>query len=283
MLAKLVVLLTILLLPSLTLQAKDRLNWLYPHWPPMMITKGEFQGQGRVDALWEIWVRHLPQYEHTKEEMTWARFWTNIKKGEHTCNPVAYKTPERERFAYFSDSNVMVLANSIIMSKDNIQKLGNPETYSLVRMLQDVRFEGILLTNRSYSPKLDALLAQHEADSNIKRTALQEHHLIQQIANQRIDYTLEYPFIAAFLDQTYNVPKATLGSVTIAEVKPYNFAFLACPMTPWGKQIIEDFNRVLEKVIPTREYRQIMERWHDNTNEINLIRKVYDSEFVHHP
>ncbi len=151
---------------------------------------------------------------------------------------------------------------------------------SLFDLMQDKRFEGLLLRKRSYSPELDALLEKHEKGSNLSRAALQAHHLIQQILVGRINYTIEYPFVSNFLEQIYGEGISVLGSIAISEINPYGFSHVACPKNAWGRQVVDDFDRMLVKLKPTPEYLKILEMWIVNEDEIAMIRKVYEADFL---
>ena len=93
----------ILMVLSTTGWANERLTWLVVHWPPFQMLEGAETGQGRYDALFEMYQANLPQYEHKTVQMNWARFWIDIREGKEICNMFAIQTEERSTYAVFSN------------------------------------------------------------------------------------------------------------------------------------------------------------------------------------
>ena len=77
------------------LAAKDLLTWQVVHWPPFQMLEGLDKGQGRFDALLELYKTNLPQYEHKTIAINWARFFNEIKKGEKICSIFIIRTKKK--------------------------------------------------------------------------------------------------------------------------------------------------------------------------------------------
>ncbi|MCP3944269.1 MAG: transporter substrate-binding domain-containing protein [Desulfobacteraceae bacterium] len=181
--------------------AKDKLTWLTLNWPPWMILEGKDQGKGQFDYILREARKNLPQYDHVTEKMNWARFWYEVKNNNNICSPFVLKTAKREEIVYFSIPHTFVLPNAIIMRKTDIKRLGNPDTYSIVELLQDKRFKGYVEKSRSFTAIVDNVLQKHESGSNLTRVAESPESLIKMVATGRVDYTIEYPIVAAYYDK----------------------------------------------------------------------------------
>lgn len=193
-----------------------------------------------------------------------------------TCSVFAFKSGKREKIVYFSVPHTFVLPNAIIMKKANIEKLGDPSTYSIVKLLQDKRFKGYAEKNRSFTGTLDKILKKHESGSNLKRVAESAESLIKMVSTGRIDYTIEYPIVAAYYEQKHEIP-GSIYSISITEMEPFAYVHLACTKNEWGKKVIERWNVVLHRLKPTQEYRRITEIGHTDERELKLIRQSYEA------
>ena len=256
--------------------AEETITWQIIHWPPWMILEGEDAGKGRFNYILKIAQKNLPQYKHVTENMNWARFWHDIENNKNVCNIFAYKTEKRDEIAYFSEPHSFVLPNAIIMKKSMLEKLGNPDTYSIVTLLQDKRFHGYIETTRSYTETLDAILATHESGSNVTRVAESAESLLKMVSTGRIDYTIEYPLVAAYFEQKNDNPDS-ISSIPITEVEPFAYVYMACTKNEWGKKVVEQWNQVLRRIKPTPEFRKLTERGHTDEREIRLIRQYYET------
>ncbi|MBF0236644.1 MAG: TIGR02285 family protein [SAR324 cluster bacterium] len=254
--------------------ARDTITWLVVDWPPFMILEGEQKGEGLFDKVLALAQKNMPQYEHVNVKMNWTRFWTDVAEGQHVCNIFAIKTTEREKITEISEPHIYFVPNAIIMKKNTIEKLGNPKSYSLIELLKDNRFHGMIETTRSYS-ELDSILKNLTA-TNLVRKAAPPQSYIRMIAEDRIDYTLEYPKIAAYLDHENNPLPNQLSSVAIKELPAYTYGYTACPKNEWGKQVVEDWNQIFRQLKSTPEYFQVISTGVTDERELNLLRENYE-------
>jgi uncharacterized protein (TIGR02285 family) len=256
--------------------AKDKLTWMVLDWPPWMMLEGEDQGRGRFNYILREAQENLPQYDHVNEKMNWARFWHEVANNNNVCYPFGLKSGKREDIVYFSAPHTFVLPNAIIMKKTDIEKLGNPDTYSIVKLLQDKRLKGYAEKNRSFTETVDNILKKHESGSNLMRVAESAQSLIKMVSTGRIDYTIEYPIVAAYYEQKNDTP-GSISSIHITEMEPFANVFLACTKNEWGRKVVERWNAVLNRIKPTQEYRRITEIGHTDERELKLIRQYYEA------
>lgn len=266
----------VLLFWSNLLYAKEALTWMILDWPPWMIIEGEDKGMGRFNNILKIAQENLPEYDHVTEKMNWARFWHEVENNKNICYPFGLKSVKREKIVYYSAPHTFVLPNAIIMKKETAQILGNPKSYSILQLLKDDRLKGYAEKNRSFTKKVDSIMKDQEPGSNLIRVSESTESLLKMIIMGRIDYTIEYPIVAAYYQRKLSA-SGSLVSIPIDEMAPFSYVHMTCTKNEWGKKIIERWNAVLTKIKPTEEYRKITEIGHTDENELLLIRKYYDA------
>jgi uncharacterized protein (TIGR02285 family) len=272
--------LVLLALFSSVSAAKETIDWMTVDWPPVMILDGEDKGKGRFDILLQLYQDNLPQYNHQSSLNNFTRYWHSAKNGQPTCNILALKNSERQEYMHYSIPSAITLPNSIIMKQDSFVKLGSPSSYSLVDLILDKRFLGILESGRSYSTQIDVLLKKHQEASNLIQGVNSAKQLLQMLELGRVDYIIEYPYISGYLRSKHMSQTPKFSSIAIKEIPLYYFVHTACPKTDWGKKVIDAVNKILLKIRPTAEYRAANELWYFSDREIQLIRQVYDTEFL---
>lgn len=259
--------------------AKEQLTWLVLHWPPLQMLEGVDKGKGKIDALMNLYRENLPQYEHKTIKMNSSRFWNDLKAGKNICSIFSIKTEKRLQFAEFSEKAYFVMPLRIIMKKSNIDKLKNPESMSMKDLLRDSRFKGVFTIKRSYNTQVDDLIKKYQ--TNIEIIPIRSANIIQMLLTERTDYTIEYPFIASYLAGQYQDEYTTkLGSIGIKELPGFSIGHLACTKNDWGKKVIKDFNSVLKRVKSMPEYLEIMQMWHTDQQELEIIDKAFKEEFL---
>ncbi len=263
--------------------AKDSIIWLITHWPPLMEldkTKQNIIG-GQYGEQLNLLQKSLPDYEHINLNMPWNRFWIFAKEGEHACNCMAYKNKERLEFSEFSLPFTLILPNHIIMRKETIKKLGDLESLSLVELMQDKRFTGLLIKNRSYARNVDDLLQKHEKKSNITRHVINEESSLRMLSAKRTDYIIEYPSAVNHTVDKY-IPKlkGEFAYVPIKEVAKFYYVYVACPKNEWGKKLIGKINDSLKKLRPEEEFRKQMKLMYGEDQLNKTVWQLYDEHLL---
>jgi len=256
--------------------AKEKITWMVLNWPPWMIIDDEDKGTGRFNYILDIAQKHLPEYDHVTKRMNWARFWHEVESNKHICYTFGLKSGKREKIVYYSAPHTFVLPNAIIMKKETAQLLGNPASYSIIKLLKEDKIKGYAEKNRSFTKKIDSLLKNHEDGSNLTRVSGSPESLIKMLIMGRVDYTIEYPIVAAYYQKKLDALGA-LVSIPISEMDSFSYVYMNCTKNDWGKKVIEKWNSALKKIKPTAEYRRITEIGHTDEKELLLIRKHYDA------
>ncbi len=256
--------------------AKEKITWMVLDWPPWMIIDGEDKGTGRFNYILETAQKNLTEYENVTERMNWARFWHEVENNKNLCYTFGLKSGKREKIVYYSAPHTFVLPNAIIMKKETAQLLGNPESYSIIQLLEQDKLKGYAEKNRSFTNKVDSIMKDHEGGSSLTRVSESAESLVKMVIMGRIDYTIEYPIVATYY-QKKNDALGSLVSIPITEMDPFSYVYMNCTKNEWGRKVIEKWNAALEKIKPTEEYRKITEIGHTNENELLLIKKYYDA------
>jgi len=254
--------------------ARERIRWVVVHWPPIMEldeSKRIITG-GLAGFQQTLLQKELTEYDHENVNMVWNRFWTRVKKGRHLCNSMTLKNREREKYVYFSIPRSITLPIRIIMTRENALKLGNPSSLSLVKLLRDKRFRGLLSSKRSFTKEIDDLLLKKEKRSNIKRMIMRDEAIIRMLARDGTDYILEYPdIVSTFMKKYYPEKRKDMVYILIKEIRPFNYGYVSCTRDEWGKRVIGQVNRALIKLRPTREFKNSARRRYDGDQLIEYM------------
>jgi len=255
--------------------AADQIVWGKYNVPPYMIRGGEWAHQGIFDLTLNVLKDQLPQYQHVELEAPFPRINSEIKKGSHWCYNGTLKTTEREAYGYFSLPSSIFLPLRIIVRRDRLSQFTGKQ--SLQGLLQNHQFVTSVMRDRSYSPTVDRLLAAYPPKENYS----EQIEAIGMLLAGRIDYMIELPLLA--FDQARVMGRAgELVAIPMQEADEVVFNRVMCSKNEWGRQVVEQVNKVLIANRAKPYYRAIVEKWHD-PESVAEIRKIYDSVFLKTP
>lgn len=255
--------------------AADQITWGKYNVPPYMIRSGKFAHQGIFDLTLDIIKKDLPQYEHVELEAPFPRINSEIRKGSHWCYNGMLKTPERERVGYLSLPTSIFLPLRIIVRRDRLAQFQGK--LSLKTLLQNPQLSTSVMRDRSYSPTVDKLLAAYPPRENYS----EQVESIGMLLAGRIDYMVELPLLAFEQARVMGQPDA-LVALPMQEADEVVFNRVMCPRSEWGRQVVEQVNKVLLAQRAKPSYRAIVEKWHD-PESVAEIRKIYDKVFLKIP
>ncbi|WP_017451447.1 TIGR02285 family protein [Herbaspirillum rubrisubalbicans] len=255
--------------------ATEQIVWGKYNVPPYMIRSGEFAHQGIFDLTLDIIKKKLPQYQHVELEAPFPRINSEIVKGSHWCYNGMLKTPERENFGYLSLPISIFLPLRIIVRRDRLAQFKSP--LSLQALLQNRQLTTSVMRDRSYSPTVDMLLADYRPQENYS----EQVEAIGMLLAGRIDYMIELPLLAFEQARAMGQPDA-LVALPMQETNEVVFNRVMCPKNEWGRQVVEQVNKVLLEERAKPFYRAIVEKWHD-PESVAQIRNIYDKVFLKIP
>ena len=261
----------------------DTIFWQTYHSPPGTILTGPNEGTGFIQQVLKIIIEKLPEYEHEMMLTTLARAIIDIKYEKLSCHPALFKTAEREKFMYFSKVMMAHPTNRIIAKKgffDDFLRDGWIDLREITEY-KDITFA--LIKGRAYTPEIDRDLAQYLNKDNVffmSNTDLSP--TFQMLELGRVDATIAYQFEFNYYTHNGHNPKQRYDIYPILGAPLFTTGHVACPKNEWGKMIITKINAVLEKLKPTKAYKDALTSgWQDNRNDPSF-EAFYRNEFLTH-
>ncbi len=283
MLRKLALFLLFIHFFAVSASAANSITWMEADAPPFFIHNGPLKGQGYEDLVTDILEEQLPLYDYDIVIANIARHYYNFQHGEKVCTVGFYKTPEREEFAYFSIPSFFTLPTVLIVKKDNHTKFGGQKVVTLDTLLNNEDVIVGIAKDRSYGRYVDEVIAGHKEQKNIVELAKQDlaQAFFKMLLADRIDALLGLPEEAMYMAEQMGA-RDEIMTLTIAEnQKGYDgwLSYVACSKNDWGKEAIDNINRVLLQQRPTDRYRAAYERWLDESSQEHY-RKLYEDVFL---
>jgi uncharacterized protein (TIGR02285 family) len=225
----------------------ETITWALQDFPPAYILVNEEPGDGINDAIIKLIVQRMKDTEHRYVVASTARIFLMLDSGSNLCF-LGLRTPERARQYYLTDVQ-LVPPLQLIVRKQFVDKLpGNSNgQVSLPKVLANSDLLGVLVTQRSYGPRLDAIISKQPVTSNIQMISSSNTggNFFDMLHLGRADYTIDFDFMLAY--KQYQSPGAyeDLISVPIQENDTPSTAAVICPRTPWGLDAIVKIDAVL--------------------------------------
>ena len=266
-----------------TVHARDTITWMEVDMPPFFILNGPLKGQGYEDLVSRIITTNLPEYQHRSVVANVGRFVYNLKHGLNVCTVGFYKTPEREKIAWFSLPSFLTLPAVLIVHRDRLDRFPDPETVSLDQVLAGGSLRIGIGRDRSYGPAVDKVVARYQGRKNLVVLSHQRlfSDLFRMMLAGRIDAVIGLPEEGMYHAELAGA-RDRIATLTISEnQKGYEgwLSYVACSKTDWGRKVIKRVNQVLLQQRPTAAYRGAYERWLDN-NSREVYRRLYREVFL---
>lgn len=245
------------------------IRWLVQDLPPHFgYAKGrtpqgvEDLGRGEVDGFLRLLIQRLPEYRHEFVEASTPRYESLSRQGQTLCSVLHVRRPERLAWLYFTHLYPALQSRQIhvIVHRDNLARFsgsggGSAQVLQLSELLQRTDLKGLLVRERSYGPRIDALLQAQGERSPKAVTAARHSQLLSMLRAKRMDYLLEYP---AAVDEFLRSQggEADLVALPLAEGRSTVLATAACSRTEEGRRQIEAIDRAVRGLAqdPQREH-----------------------------
>lgn len=263
--------------------AQTSVTWLEVNSPPFYINEGKFTGKGYQTKLQNLIEKKLPQYFYDTRYANISRHYELFRKKEHVCAVALYKTPQREKIAYFSIPSFISFPGVLVIRKETHPLLGFQQSIRL----QDVISRGDILLGRSkgrsFGDTLDSIIDTYGNDQTVFTYEGKDlnSNFIEMLVRGRIDAIISLPEEVMYHAENLGV-REDIITIEIEETigDPNGMlCHVACSKSPWGQEIIKNINQVLLEKRPTKEYRALYERWLD-INAIKRYRPLYTKYFL---
>lgn len=263
--------------------AQGAITWMEVNMPPFMIQTGPDQHQGYGDTIAAILREHLPQYRHEIMVTNVTRHFDRFKKGENICIVGLFRTPEREQFMHFSIPSMMVLPPVLIVLKDRLHEFGDQGAVSLETVLSSPDTILVHSRDRSYGQSIDNLFKKYPRRHHSILFSGQEltANYFQMLAMRRVDALVALPEEAMYQAEKLGMGDR-IATVALVENQQDSSSWLCsvgCTKNAWGKEVIDQINRVLLRERSSQRYRAAYERWLD-ANAMTRYRRIYDRVFL---
>jgi len=263
--------------------AKDSITWLEADAPPFFIHQGPLKDQGYEDLITDILEKSLPEYDHTRTTANITRHYYEFEQGQKVCNVGLYKTPEREKFMYFSIPSFFTYPTVLIIDKSKWPIFGKTKSVKLEDIMKSKKLIIGRGENRSYGKFVDDILNKYGTKENVFAYEGQELSLnfFKMLKLDRLDGLIGLPEEAMYQAERLGI-RDQIVTIAIEEnqTSPESwFSYVACSKTEWGKQAIANINSALLELRPTEAYRAAYERWLDESS-LEGYRKLYGEVFL---
>jgi len=208
------------------------------------------QRSGSIDTmlayLAERWP--APGLKSTVLHANAKRSWQLIAAGQPVCHTSALRTPERERLAHFSSTQMtppaQLITRRALLSRLPMTAAGE---VNLTQLLERSSLRGALIESRSYGAEIDRLVARRPAGSKalvFYSAADFGRKILPMLARSRADFSIEYQ--RALQVMTAGDPTLSeLVSLPIQGVNEPVVLGFACPRTPWGLATVKTIDGLL--------------------------------------
>jgi len=260
----------------------EELLWPYFHYPPLYnVEKKEISGYGM--HVQKILRNKMPGYDHKMIQTQPARLFEELKNGEKYIAYGPVKTPEREKYLYFSLPCRLVFTDCVVINRKTAKRYLIGSMISLQKLAKDKNLVMGHTKGASYGNKLDGILKDNKKSliQEIVTGEEGENRQLKMIRDDRIDWMIWDPLDLNKMLTNLAMHK-DFGIYEIYEKEQaFIYAHIVVPKTSWGKQMIRKINTILKIVIPTDEFYLGLSKWMPDELKPSF-RKGYE-EFIIQP
>ena len=268
----------------------NTINWLVVDLPPHFSFIGgraprraDELRNGEVDGFLRLLIGQMPQYQHELVDANFTRFEAMARRGQPICSTLHLRTPERLSWLYFTPlhPNLSSRQLHVIVQRDQLarfqsQEPGPPRVLQFAELLQRRDLVGLLARDRSYGPRIDALLLAQGERAPKTIVVPRGQNLLAMLRARRMDYTLEYEStVNDYLRNNNNSSSNSNGSdagqelvkLVIAEGRSSTMANAACSRSPAGRRQIEAIDAAMRKLAQDPRRDALIRSWQPNLDE----------------
>lgn len=260
-----------LLFICVSLFPKSTVNWNILHFPPFSITEGEYKNQGIHDLMLNHYIKELSEYKHQISITNLQRLVHHSKNQNYIANNILLYNEERNQFLYFSKPFDFMLSNHLIILKRNFRNYENyinDDGYiDFEKLMNRNNFKISIKRERFYSNTVNSLLKTYEKSNKIDWYYGEDIlPFVMKLQRNRIDAFIEYPAVVNFILEQEKLDLDYIAIPILGSSK-YNLSRFSVSKTPWGKNLIEKLNLLIDNFILTKEYEDLALKWSQEKKE----------------
>ncbi|MCE0494710.1 TIGR02285 family protein [Vibrio salinus] len=259
------------------------ITWYKSEFPPLSIVNGPDAGKGYSDRIEQFLFKNLKGYDHKILVAPVKRTLRDMEKGVNACAVTLLKTPAREKFVAFTRPARLLLPNSLIIRKSDVEKIkpfiGSDGKVLLEDIIKSHSFRIGYTNGRSYTKPIDNLLNKYQTSGVfVDRLGKDSPKgLLSMLSKKHIDAILQQPVEAQFNARTLNMENS-IKVLPIREIKDYTVGYIGCSKTPWGKEVVRKIDALMKDAVKRNDFRSFYETFLDDESKIRY-RKVYSKFF----
>jgi len=255
--------------------AQPVLRWVVQDMPPhFSYANGrapqqlEDLGRGEVDGFLRLLIQRLPEYRHEFVEASTPRYEALSRQGQTLCSVLHVRRPERLEWLYFTHLYPALLSRQIhvIVHRDNLARFSSAagQPLQLAELLQRPDLSALVVRERSYGPRIDALLQAQGERAPKALSVGRNTQLLSMLRARRMDYLLEYP---ATVDEFQRGGPADLVALPLAEGRSTLLATAACSRSEEGRRQIEAIDRAVRGLAQDPQRERWIRAWRGESLE----------------
>ena len=230
--------------------SENEIIWLRAHFPPASILKGPAAGTGTVDRMQILLERELPTITHIKMDGNYKRILHELKSRKPACATAILKTPEREKFVYYSVPFIVIYPNGLVIEKvmiDKVRKFIDAEgRVDLGKLILQGNLKIGYSSGRAYGQAIDNAVNQHKGSPNLEPLYHTLFLGILKMIEGKRDVQGAFGFareIGYF--KKIGQLKEDFIWLPIAGMPSHLLGHMGCAKTPWGAKMIQQINKIL--------------------------------------
>lgn len=245
---------------------KPLLRWLVQDIPPHFSYPGgrmpqqpEELGHGEIDGFMRVLLTRMPQFRHEFFEASLPRFEMLARQGEPVCSMLHLRTAERLSWLYFTPIYPPLASRElhVIVRREQLARFEvQGQTLQLSDLLQRPELVGLLQRDRSYGPRIDALLQAQGGKGPRTVVGVRGLNLLTMLRAGRMDYTIDYPSVLDEYQRSQGRGAAgELVALPVVEGRSTQMATAGCSRSPAGRRAIEALDAAVRALAqePQRE------------------------------
>ena len=187
------------------------------------------------------------------KKLPWARALLELRDGRVDMLSGAYRTPEREQYAYYSNVVGLVSPNILFIRRSDEARFDPVGLRELLK--SDFRLGAQI--NVSYSDEYSALVQNPDYEKNIQYVSRRES-LWKMLARNRVDGVVASRLTGLFEIQALGLSGTITPSSLVVSNKP---AFFASSKASVSSEFVADFDRVLQAMLDDGTFAAIVSRY----------------------
>ncbi len=218
--------------------------------PYFMVQEGEVVG---IDADLVREVMERLGCGLTLKKLPWARALLELRDGRVDMLSGAYRTPEREQYAYYSNVVGLVSPNILFIRRSDEAGF---DPVGLRELLKSGFRLGAQI-NVSYSDEYNALVQNPDYEKNIQYVSRRES-LWKMLARNRVDGVVASRLTGLYEIQALGLSGMITPSSMVVSNKPAFFVFSKASVS---SEFVADFDRVLQAMVDDGTFAAIVNRY----------------------